>query len=130
MKKRSIEEIEGDYWDEPTFHSYVVVASHKARKKPLFELTAEDVRLLISQQISLDIVLPIAIDTLSTNVGIAAYFYEGDLLNAVLRINDDYWNLYKELYAKVAELINNNIELIRHNTNIDLMRINYFRQVK
>ena len=37
----SIEELENDFWGEPTFGSYVVTTCHKARQKPIIEVETQ-----------------------------------------------------------------------------------------
>ena len=39
-------------------------------------------------------------------------FYEGDLLNAVLQINADFWEQHKDLYNTACMLIKNNMETL------------------
>lgn len=87
----SIEELEQDYWREPTFNSYVVTTCHKARQKPIKLLSYEEIRCLIGQKIGLRFLLPIAIDILQTNPLIDVTYYDGDLLIVVLRLDIDDW---------------------------------------
>ncbi|MGN7411604.1 contact-dependent growth inhibition system immunity protein [Paenibacillus sp. SAF-068] len=57
----TLEELEDERWDEPNFDSRLVLRANELRKKPLCELNNEDLRLLIGQQMSLDILLPLEI---------------------------------------------------------------------
>ena len=84
---KSIEELENDYWGEPTFSSYVITTCHKARQKPIKQLSIEEIRCLIGQKIGLKYILPIAIDVLKNEPLISVTYFEGDLLLALLRLD-------------------------------------------
>jgi CDI immunity proteins len=86
---RPLEELEGISWGEPTYSSYVVVTYHRIRKKRLFDLTNEELRLGISQQMSLPYLLPIALERLSKDPFVAGDFYPGDLMASVLRVPNE-----------------------------------------
>ncbi|WP_145048159.1 contact-dependent growth inhibition system immunity protein [Paenibacillus xylanexedens] len=53
---KTLEELEGEHWDEPNFASSLVIQVHELRKKPLCELNNEDLRILIGQQINLNFI--------------------------------------------------------------------------
>ena len=89
---KSIEELENDYWGEPTFNSYVITTCHKARQKPLKLLSNEEIRCLIGQKIGLKFLLPITIDILKNTPFIDVTYFEGDLLLTVLRLDIEDWN--------------------------------------
>ena len=89
---KSIEELENDYWGDPTFNSYVITTCHKARQKPLKLLSNEEIRCLIGQKIGLKFLLPIAIDILKNTPFIDVTYFEGDLLLTVLRLDIEDWN--------------------------------------
>ena len=57
INELSLEQLENDFWVEPEFDSYVITACNEARKKPLGELSLEDIRLLIGQKIGLKYLL-------------------------------------------------------------------------
>jgi hypothetical protein len=67
------------------------------RRRPLNELTTEDLRLLIGQNIGLPYLLPLALEVLRDNPMAAGDFYEGDLLSAVLTRNPAIWTEHPEL---------------------------------
>ncbi len=77
---KSLEELENDIWDKPGCKSYVVTTCFAARKKPLQELSNEEIRLLIGQKLGLKYLLPLAVDILKTDPLIEVTFYPGDLL--------------------------------------------------
>ena len=82
---RTLEELEGDTWGRPPFSSYVVTTCHEIRRKPLREITDEELRLAIGQDMGSRFLLPLAIERLSSNPLASGDFYEGALLHNVLR---------------------------------------------
>lgn len=81
----TLEQLEKDVWQEPEFHSYLVVNCHQLRKKRLCDFTVEDLRIMIGQEIGLKFLVPKAIEALSKNPFAGGDFYDGDLLVQVLR---------------------------------------------
>ncbi|MCI5076263.1 contact-dependent growth inhibition system immunity protein [Oricola sp.] len=82
---QSIEDIEKDYWGEPEFASRLVSTCHALRRKPLDRFTVEDLRVMIGQNLSLPILMPMALDRLRADPLAEGDHYPGDLLFSVLR---------------------------------------------
>lgn len=112
MKHLSIEELEKCWWEEPKFDSYVTRTSYSARKKPLAQLSAEEIRLLLGQKIGLKYVIPLGISILKENVGIMVQYYEGDLLNQFLGLDINDWEENYVDLKEMQELVLSNQELI------------------
>ena len=74
--------------------------------------TVEDYRYLVEQETALDIILPKVFEILQFDIKADGGFYEGDLLNAVLQINADFWEQHKDLYNTACMLIRNNMETL------------------
>lgn len=110
---KSIEELENTYWEDSDFHSYAVQKSQKARKKPLSQLSHEEIRLLIGQKIGLSYLIPIALSILHETPLIEVSFYEGDLLSQLLRLSDDDWGNHKEELNYFQTIIKDNLVLIQ-----------------
>ena len=89
--KKSIEELENDYWGEPTHDTYIIVTCHEARQKPIESLSDEEIRCLIGQKIGLKYLLPLAIELLEEDPLICVTHFEGDLLLALLRLDARDW---------------------------------------
>ena len=87
----SIEELEDNYWNEPTLQSYVITTCYKARKKPIRLLSNEEVRLLIGQKIGLKYILALAVNTLKKEPLIEVEYFGGDLLLSLLRLELNDW---------------------------------------
>ena len=79
---------------------------------PARRWTVEDYRYLVEQETALDIILPKVFEILQFDIKADGGFYEGDLLNAVLQINADFWEQHKDLYNTACRLIKNNMETL------------------
>jgi hypothetical protein len=104
-RKKTLTELEGNDWGEPEFHSSLVIRCHKLRKKPLKEFTVNDLRLLIGQNISLEYLIPIALEYLKEDLLVEGIYYPGDLLSNVLKIKHDFWLENEELKRKMDQLL-------------------------
>lgn len=103
----SLEQLENDYWGEPTFDSGLVVSCHTLRKTPIGQLSAGDVRLLIGQKIGLNYLVPVAIKFLSENPILRRTYFEGDLLLSVLGISKEFWDNNMDLFYNFSEIMVN-----------------------
>ena len=115
---KTLEELENDYWDKPEFESYVTTTCYSARKKPLSDLSNEEVRLLIGQKISLKYILPLAVDILKSDPLIEVTFYPGDLLKVMLELNIEDWKDNKEERDSLLKILFNNSSDIESSTDI------------
>jgi CDI immunity proteins len=95
---KTLDELEGVEWGEPTFHSALVIECHRLRKVPLKEFTVGNLRVLIGQKISLEYLVPLALQKLGENPFVMGNFYQGDLLVNVLGIPNEFWTQHQELY--------------------------------
>ncbi|MEV6018275.1 MULTISPECIES: contact-dependent growth inhibition system immunity protein [unclassified Streptomyces] len=91
-RDRSLEELERDCWPAPSAgDTRLLTTAHALRRRPIGELTVEDMRLLIGQDIGLPHLLPLAVEVLRENPMAEGHMYEGDLLSAVLTRNPSVW---------------------------------------
>lgn len=109
-RDRSLEELERDRWPAPSADdTRLVTTAHALRRRPIGELTVEDMRLLIGQDIGLPYLLPLAVEVLRENPMAEGHMYEGDLLSAVLTRNPSVWVEFpepgRELRGIVSKLI-------------------------
>lgn len=104
----SLEQLENDYWDQPEFDSNLVKKCHELRKKPIKNMTVEDLRILIGQNIGLEFLIPKAIGFLEHNILSEGDFYEGDLLQNVLSSAEKYWLRNQEAWSIVCQLFREN----------------------
>ncbi|MDF6046232.1 hypothetical protein LRD69_29725 [Streptomyces sp. JH14] len=108
-RDRSLEELERDRWPAPSGDATrLVMTAHELRRKPIGELTVEDLRLLIRQNEGLTHLLPLALEVLRSDPMAEGHMYEGDLLAAVLTRSSEVWStsaeLGRELRLIVSEL--------------------------
>lgn len=81
----SIEQREGP-WPEPGPDATALTRTvHRLRRVPLPELTAEGLRILLTQSVAVPHLLPRALDLIDTDPLTSGDMYPGDLLVAVLR---------------------------------------------
>jgi hypothetical protein len=85
LKDKSVEELDSDRWGGSEYNSSLVMTCHRLRPVPLKNLTIEDLRLLLRQEIGLKYLFPMAIEHLEKNP-FAQGNYPGDLLKNVLKV--------------------------------------------
>ncbi|MGW1271475.1 contact-dependent growth inhibition system immunity protein [Streptomyces sp. NPDC002491] len=83
----------------------LVVTAHALRRRPIGELTVEDMRLLIGQDIGLPYLLPLALEVLRDDPMAEGHMYEGDLLSAVLTRDPAVWTEHSELGREFRMII-------------------------
>ena len=77
---------------------------------------------MIGQQMSLPYLLPLALELLHVGPFTAGDFYEGDLLENVLRIEAPFWREHQYLYRVAAEIAErtfslfSTLDVIEHQT--------------
>ena len=76
---KSLQDLEGKDWGEPTYDSHLVTECHRLRRVPLREFTAESLRVLIGQQIGLPYLVPMALEMLQADPFTEGDYYGGDL---------------------------------------------------
>ncbi|WP_328436000.1 contact-dependent growth inhibition system immunity protein [Streptomyces sp. NBC_00425] len=78
---------------------------HALRCRPIGELTVEDMRLLIGQDVGLAYLLPLALEVLRDDPMAEGDMYEGDLLAAVLTRSPAVWNEWSELGRELGVIV-------------------------
>jgi hypothetical protein len=112
-RNKTIEQIEGKKLGIPQNESRLVTTFHELRTKKIQDLTIEDLRLLIGQNLCLDVLIPKAILKLKTDILCEGDLYEGDLLKSVLESEKDYWIKNKETWTAVVKLCQDNEAIFR-----------------
>lgn len=106
MSSKSIEQLENDYWKKPSeFPTNLVKKCFEYRKIKVSELTIAQIRLLISQKIGFEHIIPIALDKLEQNVLIEGELYEGDVLESVSKIPMKFWNKNSTEFLRFISLL-------------------------
>jgi hypothetical protein len=103
IANKTLNELEGiSFPIPPKDASGLVQKIYLSRNKSFSKLDAEDLRILISQKQALAFVLPKALDILKSNPFISGDYYDGDLLEAVLKQTSYILNV-----DELKELFNN-----------------------
>ena len=63
-RSKSLQQLDGEDWGEPTFDSHLVTECHRLHRVLLRDFTVEDLRITIGQQIGLDYLIPLALERL------------------------------------------------------------------
>ena len=114
METKSIEQLEKDIWKNPSeFPTDLVEKCYRYRKISIAELTDEQIRILISQEIGTEHLIGIALKKLEKNILTECDFYEGDLLVAVSGLPTEFWNGNKPEFLIFRNLVEQNSELIK-----------------
>jgi hypothetical protein len=99
---QTLTQLEGDDWGEPTYPSFVVTNSHNLRHKPLREFTAEDLRFMLGQQISLPILMPMALDVLEfVDPFAGGNLSHRMLLHNALSVDKQFWREHPGLWFRM-----------------------------
>lgn len=112
-KFKTLENLEKDYWVEPNGDSYLIKTCHQLRKKPLQDFKTEDLRIMISQEIGLKYLIPLAFETLKEDIFAEGDYYEGDLLKSVLTSDREFWRKETDLFNELEELIQKNRQSLK-----------------
>ena len=113
MQTKSIEQLENDYWKEPSeFSTNLIERCFEYRKVAISELTIEQIRLLISQEIGTEYLMEIVLEILKQNIVAEGDLYEGDLLVAVSKIPTEFWSNNSVEFLNFKNIVELNKEKI------------------
>lgn len=107
---KTIEELENDFWPLVDFPTGLVEKCYLYRKISVNKLLTGQIRLLIGQDIALPILIPIAIEKLNSNMLEEGGLYPGDLLSAVISVDNNYWANNPDQKKQLVELIKKQID--------------------
>jgi hypothetical protein len=103
----TLEQLENDYWQEPSYDSFLVKTCHLLRKKQLKDFDTEELRIMIGQNFSLNYLIPIALNILNNNLLAEGDYYIGDLLVSVLKSDSKYWKSNENDWTNLDKLMSN-----------------------
>ena len=101
---KTLEQLEGEFFAPPEYKSSLVLNVHRLRRIPLNEFTVEDLRLMIGQELSLEYLVPLAIENLKEDPFVAGDYYRGDLLKNVLGVRSGFWEEVPELRREMEAI--------------------------
>ncbi|MEV0106453.1 contact-dependent growth inhibition system immunity protein [Nocardia sp. NPDC050799] len=102
---RTLTQIEGKAWHAPgPDATRLMKTGHELRDVPLTDLTVENLRILLSQRVGVDVLTPVALDILEADPLAGGDFSPGDLLTALLRCHSQ-TSGSAELITRIEKLI-------------------------
>ena len=101
---KSLQQLEGEDWGEPNYHTHLVKECHRLRRILLRDFTVENLRLMIGQSIGLKYLVPLALERLQADPYAEGDFYPGDLLVNVLRSDAGFWRRRPELRRQLVAI--------------------------
>ncbi|MEV4600794.1 contact-dependent growth inhibition system immunity protein [Amycolatopsis sp. NPDC049253] len=102
----TLEQIEDCRWGGPPADATRLVKTvYELRHKPVSAMDTEDLRVLLLQQESVDVLVPVALTHLERNPLAEGDFYPGDLLVAVLKIPGTYWQQHPDQHRRASAVV-------------------------
>ena len=108
-RSKSLQQLEGRDWGEPTFDSHLVTDCHHLHRVPLCDFTVEDLRITIGQDIGLEYLLPLALERLHDDPFAEGAYYPCDLLVSVLGSQAQFWQAHPELRGRLVVIADRDI---------------------
>lgn len=100
---QTLDQLEGVEWGPPDFESHLVQTCHRLRTKPVGQFSAEELRIMIGQNIGLDYLVPLALEHLEDHL-LAGDLYEGALLHVVATADPQWWNAHRDTWYRLDML--------------------------
>lgn len=102
---KSLQDLDGRDWGEPDYTSHLVTMCYRLRKKRLRDFTTEDLRIMIGQKMSLEYLMPLAVERLQADPLAEGDYYPGDLLKAVVTVARNYWEANPEAKKAIDNIV-------------------------
>ena len=102
----SLDQIEGESWGAaPPDATTLMSTVYSLRRKPIGALAAEDLRVMLAQQVGVDTLVPVALARLASDPLLEGDYYPGDVLVAVLGVPGQYWAEHPEQLARLDAVL-------------------------
>ncbi|MDT8910053.1 contact-dependent growth inhibition system immunity protein [Amycolatopsis sp. PS_44_ISF1] len=102
----TLEQIEDRPWGKPPAEATRLVKTvYELRHKAVGAMDTEDLRVLLLQQESVEVLVPVALTHLEQNPLAEGDFYPGDLLVAVLKVPQAYWQQHPDQRSRTSAVI-------------------------
>jgi hypothetical protein len=122
----ALEQIEDDHWGSPPADATQLIKTvYALRHKPVGAMDAEDLRVLLLQKESIEVLTPVALTHLEQNPLAEGDFYPGDLLTTVLKLPQAYWQQHPGQLRRasaVIEEVDKLGNLDEHEAPLDIVR--------
>lgn len=103
-RHKSLQQLDGQDWGEPTYDSHLVIECHRLRRVPLHEFTIANLRIMIGQNIGLEHLVPLALERLDDNPFAEGDCYPCDLLTNVLKAEPAFWQAHPKLLDTILTI--------------------------
>jgi hypothetical protein len=103
-ESKSLNDLEGVDRSVQDLGTYVTRTCALLRKKPLRELSNEELRVAIGQEMSVEILVPIALRRLAASPETHGDFYPGDVLMSVLRLAQEGWVRHPDWWVEAKSI--------------------------
>ncbi len=105
-RKKSLQELENSDWGDPeSGETSMIARCLRLRRTPLEQLSTDDLRLMIGQKISPPYLVPLCLDRMELDPLLEATYFRGDLLKALLQLDEKFWKGHRDSLSAVRELI-------------------------
>ena len=84
--------------------SSLITRCNNLYRTPLADLSVDDIRLLVNQNIGTRFLVPLALKHLRENPLVQGDHYPGDLLAAVMRLDAEFWAQNQDAYWEIREI--------------------------
>lgn len=101
----TLEELDGAWPDPGSDATDLVQRCHRLRAVPIADLTPSDLRVLISQGIGVEHLLPRAVDVLEADPLVETSYEPGDLLRAVMALPAAAWAVHGQESARLVDAV-------------------------
>ena len=106
LASSTLDQLDPPAWGPPPEGASALVhRAHALRAGPLAHLGVDDLRLLISQDVAGQTLIPVALGMLRYRPLLEGDLYPGDLLMAVMRVPDSYWAAHPEQRTLLREAL-------------------------
>jgi hypothetical protein len=106
MPRRTLNELDPPDWGQASDGATPLIKEcHVLRGKPIGQLTAGDICVLMGQRIGLEVLVPLALQRLEEEPLIEGRFYPGDLLAGMLHVGPRFWESNAEHALAVESIV-------------------------
>lgn len=88
--------------------SSIQIRTYELYHKKIENYDLDDVRFMIVQKVGLKFLVPIALQYLREDILLEAMYYEGDLLSAVLSLENFFWKKNLKLFSETYQILLSN----------------------
>lgn len=101
----TLEQLDGERWgDLPADATALMRRCHALHRTPLADFSVDDLRLMISQGIGLQRLVPLALDRVEANPLAEGDLYPGDLLVSLFRVAESHWSTDIDAVSRLRQL--------------------------